>query len=121
MGIQSVILFPCFYIKNKINYPYIYTQISYCFIFYLFTYLFPYKNMYCFCILKQYISDCYTIRFLIELERKSTIITIIIIPSKMIPTLGQFLELNAKISGVPIPPAPITPKIAADRTLISKR
>lgn len=63
----------------------------------------------------------YTIRFRIELEIKSMMITIIIIPSKIIPTRDQLRELKAKISGVPIPPAPITPKIAAERTLISKR
>ena len=43
------------------------------------------------------------------------------IPNKIIPTRLQSRELNAKINGVPIPPAPIIPKMAAERTLISNR
>lgn len=47
------------------------------------------------------------------------IMTIKMMPNKIIPTRDQLRELSAKIRGVPIPPAPITPKMAADRTLIS--
>lgn len=61
----------------------------------------------------------YTSFFRIELEIKSIIITMKMMPNKIIPTRDQFRELSAKIKGVPIPPAPITPKIEAERTLIS--
>lgn len=63
----------------------------------------------------------YTIRLRIAPEIKSTIATIITKPIKMIPTRSQDRVCKAKINGVPIPPAPINPKIDAERKLSSKR
>ena len=54
-------------------------------------------------------------------EIKSIMVTITITPNRIIPTRSQDRPANAKINGVPIPPAPITPNIVAERTLISNR
>lgn len=48
----------------------------------------------------------------------SIIVTLTIIPHRMIPTRSQSHVLIAKISGVPILPAPMTPKMAAERMFI---
>ena len=63
----------------------------------------------------------YVKRDLILLDKKSTSITMMMIPSRIIPTLSQSRTLRAKISGVPIPPAPITPKTVAARMFTSRR
>jgi hypothetical protein len=54
-------------------------------------------------------------------EIRSMVVTITIIPKRITPTRFQSLEVKAKISGVPMPPAPITPRMEAERTLISNR
>lgn len=48
----------------------------------------------------------------------SIIVTLTIIPHRMIPTRSKSHVLIAKISGVPILPAPMTPKMAAERMFI---
>lgn len=48
----------------------------------------------------------------------SIIVTLTIFPHRMIPTRSQSHVLIAKISGGPILPAPMTPKMAAERIFI---
>lgn len=63
----------------------------------------------------------YTSFLRIEPEIMSMIVIMTTMPSRIMPTLSQFRELRAKMSGVPIPPAPMIPRMVAERTLISNR